>query len=39
MSKRIASMTPTMMASQCEKCPTFCGDCIFDEETSRAFCY
>ena len=37
--KRAKSMTPTMMASQCEPCPDYCDDCVFDEDTGRAFCY
>ena len=37
--KRAASMTPTMMASQCESCPSFCDDCVFDEDSGKAFCY
>lgn len=37
--KRAKSQTPTMMASQCESCPDYCDDCVFDEDTGRSFCY
>ncbi|CDW88877.1 zinc finger lsd1 subclass family protein [Stylonychia lemnae] len=38
-SSKYKSYTPTMMVSQCVKCPFGCGDCLFDEITYQPFCY
>ena len=27
------------MISQCTKCPDFCDDCVYNEDTKLPFCY